>query len=72
MAQVDSIDIPTLRAEPYKKQKNLSKEEITEILIALDTQPSKRLAGMFDVSVMTINNVKNNYVLLNNVLYRRV
>lgn len=72
MVQVDSIEIPTLRAEPYKQQKNLSKAEITEILIALDTQPSKRLAGMFDVSVMTINNVKNNYVLLNNVLYRRV
>ena len=72
MAQVDSIEIPVLRAEPFKARKILSKEDILEIMRSCDMHSSKRLAGVFDVNVMTINNIKREYLLVNNVLYRRV
>lgn len=72
MQHLDLIDIPVMSVRPYKPRKVLSKDEIIDILIVCDKKASKVLASQFKVCVEAINTVKREYILVNNVLYRRV
>jgi hypothetical protein len=70
--QLDHVPVFGLHKAPTKRKLPLSNDTIRAMLKKADSEPSKWIASDFDVALETVNRIKRDYVLKNDVLYRRI
>jgi len=69
---IDQVPVLGLRKESIKRKLPLSNDTIRAMLKKADFEPSKWIAVDFDVALETVNRIKRDYVLKNDILYRKV